>query len=153
MLRQQLNDALKAAMLAKDARVVSTVRLILAALKDRDIAARPRGVMDGIGDDEILQMLQSMIKQRRESIALYEQGGRLELAQQEADEIAIIERFLPRQMDEAETNEAVAAVIAEIGAGGIKDMGRVMAALKERFAGRMDFTKASAVTKKILGGG
>lgn len=152
MLRPQLNDALKTAMLAKDSKVVSTVRLILAALKDRDIAARSRGVTDGIGDDEIMQMLQSMIKQRRESISLYEQGGRLELAQQEADEITIIERFLPKQMDEAETAEAVAAVIAEIGAGGIKDMGRVMAALKERFAGRMDFTKASAVTKKALGG-
>lgn len=151
MLRQQLNDKLKTAMLAKDARMVSTVRLILAALKDRDIAARSRGVMDGIGDDEILSMLQSMIKQRRESIALYEQGGRLELAQQEQDEITIIETFLPKQMDDGETLEAVRAVIAEIGATGIKDMGKVMAALKERFAGRMDFTKASATTKRELG--
>ena len=152
MLRQQLNDQLKTAMLAKNARVVSTVRLILAALKDRDIAARSRNVMDGIGEDEILQMLQSMIKQRRESISLYEQGGRLELAQQEQDEIAIIETFLPKQMTEAETLDAVKVVIAEVGAGGIKDMGRVMAALKERFAGCMDFTKASAATKKELGG-
>jgi uncharacterized protein YqeY len=152
MLRPQLNDALKTAMLSKDSRVVSTVRLILAALKDRDIAARSRGVMDGISDDEILQMLQSMIKQRRESISLYEQGGRLELAQQEQDEIAIIERFLPRQLNEAEMTEAVSAVIAELGAVGIKDMGRVMAALKERHAGTMDFTKASALTKKLLGG-
>ncbi|AVM75789.1 GatB/YqeY domain-containing protein [Magnetospirillum gryphiswaldense] len=152
MLRPQLNDALKTAMLSKDSRVVSTVRLILAALKDRDIAARSRGVMDGISDDEILQMLQSMIKQRRESISLYEQGGRLELAQQEQDEIAIIERFLPRQLNEAEMTEAVSAVIAELGAGGIKDMGRVMASLKERHAGTMDFTKASALTKKLLGG-
>ena len=152
MLRPQLNDVLKTAMLSKDSRVVSTVRLILAALKDRDIAARSRGVMDGISDDEILQMLQSMIKQRRESISLYEQGGRLELAQQEQDEIAIIERFLPRQLNEAEMTEAVSAVIAELGAGGIKDMGRVMAALKERHAGTMDFTKASALTKKLLGG-
>lgn len=151
MLRPQLNEKLKTAMLAKDARVVSTIRLILAALKDRDIAARPRGVMDGISDDEILSMLQSMIKQRRESISLYEQGGRLELAQQEQDEISIIETFLPQQMSEAETLEAVRAVIAEIGAGGIKDMGKVMAVLKERFAGRMDFTKASAATKKELG--
>lgn len=152
MLRPQLNDTLKTAMLSKDSRVVSTVRLILAALKDRDIAARSRGVMDGISDDEILQMLQSMIKQRRESISLYEQGGRLELAQQEQDEIAIIERFLPRQLDEAEMTGAVSAIIAELGAGGIKDMGRVMAALKERHAGTMDFTKASALTKKLLGG-
>lgn len=152
MLRPQLNERLKTAMLAKDARMVSTVRLILAALKDRDIAARPRGVTDGIGDDEILSMLQSMIKQRRESIALYEQGGRLELAQQEQDEIDIIHTFLPKQMSEAETLDAVRAVIAELGAGGIKDMGRVMAALKERYAGHMDFTKASATTKKELGG-
>lgn len=152
MLRQQLNDALKAAMLAKDARTVSTVRLILAALKDRDIAARSRGVMDGITDDEILQMLSSMIKQRRESISLYEQGGRLELAQQEQDEIGIIERFLPRQLSEAEVAATVAAVVAEIGAQGIKDMGRVMAALKERYAGQMDFAKASGVVKKTLGG-
>ncbi|MBR9973071.1 GatB/YqeY domain-containing protein [Magnetospirillum sulfuroxidans] len=152
MLRTQLNDTLKSAMLSKDSRVVSTVRLILAALKDRDIAARSRAVMDGISDDEILQMLQSMIKQRRESISLYEQGGRLELAQQEQDEIAIIERFLPQQLSEAEMTDAVSAIIAELGAGGIKDMGRVMATLKERHAGTMDFTKASALTKKLLGG-
>jgi uncharacterized protein YqeY len=151
MLRPQLNEQLKTAMLAKNARVVSTIRLILAALKDRDIAARSRGVMDGIGDDEILSMLQSMIKQRRESISLYEQGGRLELAQQEQDEITIIETFLPKQMSEAESVEAIRAAIAEIGAGGIKDMGKVMAVLKERFVGRMDFTKASALTKKELG--
>lgn len=157
MLRQQLNDALKAAMLGKEKRTVSTVRLILAALKDRDIAARGRGVSDGIGEDEVLQMLQSMIKQRRESISLYEQGGRLELAQQEQDEISIIERFLPRQLNEKEVAEAVAATIAELGAGGLKDMGlkdmgKVMAALKERHAGQMDFTKASAAAKKALGG-
>ena len=152
MLRQQLNDALKAAMLSKETRTVATVRLILAALKDRDIAARPRGQADGIGDDEILQLLQSMIKQRRESISLYEQGGRQDLADQEGGEIAVIERFLPRQMSEAETAEAVAAAIAELGAGGLKDMGRVMATLKERFAGCMDFTKASALAKAALGG-
>jgi uncharacterized protein YqeY len=152
MLRQQLNDALKAAMLSKDARTVSTVRLILAALKDRDIAARPRGIADGIADDEILQMLQSMIKQRRESIVLYEQGSRPELAQQERDEIVVIERFMPRQMPEAEIAEAVAAVIADLGAGGLKDMGRVMAVLKDRYAGSMDFTKASARAKAALGG-
>ncbi len=152
MLRQRLNDALKTAMLSKDSRTVSTVRLILAALKDRDIAARPRGVADGIGDDEILLMLQSMIKQRRESIALYVQGGRQELAQQERDEIVVIERFMPRQMADAEIAEVVAAVIAELGAGGLKDMGRVTAVLKERHAGGMDFTKASARTKAALGG-
>jgi len=152
MLRQQLNDALKAAMLGKDARTVSTVRLILAALKDRDIAARPKGMADGIGEDEIRQMLQSMIKQRRESITLYEQGGRQELARQEAEEIAVIERFLPRQMGEDEIVAAVKAAIAETGAGGIKDMGKVMAALKASHAGSMDFAKAGAVVKKELGG-
>ena len=151
MLRQQLSDALKTAMLAKDARRVSTVRLILAALKDRDIAARPKGQADGIGEDEIRQMLQSMMKQRRESITMYEQGNRPELAKQEADEIAIIEGFLPRQFSEAEILAAVQAAIAETGATAIKDMGRVMAVLKERHAGQMDFTKASAVTKAQLG--
>jgi len=151
MLRKQLSDALKTAMLAKDSRRVSTVRLILAALKDRDIAARPKGLADGIGEDEIRQMLQSMIKQRRESITLYEQGNRPELAKQEADEIVIIETFLPRQMDEAEIVAAVKAAIAETGAGGLKDMGRVMAVLKERHVGQMDFTRASAVTKAELG--
>lgn len=152
MLRQQLNDALKAAMLGKDARTVSTVRLILAALKDRDIAARPKGVADGIGDDEIRQMLQSMIKQRRESITMYEQGGRPELAKQEADEIVIIEKFLPKQLDEAAITQAVKAAIAATGAGGIKDMGKVMAELKAKHAGTMDFAKAGAVVKKELGG-
>ena len=151
MLRQQLNDTLKTARLAKDGRKVSTVRLILAGLKDRDIAARPKGQADGIGEDEIRQMLQSMIKQRRESITLYEQGNRPELAKQEAEEIAIIETFLPRQFSETEILAAVKAVIAEVGAGGIKDMGRVMALLKERHAGQMDFTRASAVTKAELG--
>ncbi len=152
MLRQRLNEALKQAMLAKDQRTVSTVRLILAALKDRDIAARGRGVTEGISDDEILQMLQSMVKQRRESIALYEQGGRLELAQQEAEEIAIIERFLPHQLSEAETAEAVRALVDEMGASGLKDMGKVMAGLRERHAGQMDFARASAIVKRQLGG-
>jgi len=150
MLRQRLNDALKTAMLSKDARTVSTVRLIMAALKDRDIAARPRGLTDGIPEEEILSMLQSMMKQRRESIALYEQGGRLELAQQEAEEITIIERFLPTQFSEEQVAEAVKTIIAEIGAQGLKDMGRTMAALKERYAGQMDFTKASATVKAQL---
>ena len=151
MLRQQFNEALKTAMLAKDARTVSTVRLIVAALKDRDIAARSRGVTDGIPDEEVLSMLQQMVKQRRESITLYEQGGRLDLAQQEMEEIDIISRFLPKQMSEAEMNEAVKAVIAEIEAKTLKDMGRVMAVLKERFAGTMDFTKASLTVKGLLG--
>lgn len=151
MLRKQLSDALKTAMLAKDTRSVSTVRLILAALKDRDIAARPKGQADGISNDEILQMLQSMIKQRRESITMYEQGNRPELAKQEGEEIVIIEKFLPQQMGEDQIQAAISAIIDEIGAGGIKDMGRVMALLKERHAGQMDFAKASAAVKGQLG--
>jgi uncharacterized protein YqeY len=150
MLRARFNDELKAAMKAKDPRAVSTVRLILAALKDRDIAARGRGITEGIGDDEIGDLLQKMIRQRRESIELYQQGKREDLAQQEREEIAIIERFLPQQMSESETAAAVSALIAELGAGSIKDMGRVMAALKQRHAGQMDFSKASALVKERL---
>ncbi|MBF0356074.1 MAG: GatB/YqeY domain-containing protein [Alphaproteobacteria bacterium] len=150
MLRTRLNGALKTAMLAKEVRAVSTVRLILAALKDRDIAARSKGNLDGISEDDILGMLQSMIKQRRESIGLYEQGGRLELAQQEQEEIVIIERFLPRQMTEAEADAAIKAVLAEIDAKGLKDMGRVMTCLRERHAGQMDFGKASSLVKTQL---
>jgi uncharacterized protein YqeY len=150
MLRARFNDELKAAMKAKDPRAVSTVRLILAALKDRDIAARSRGITEGIGDDEIGDLLQKMIRQRRESIELYQQGKREDLAQQEREEIAIIERFLPQQMSESETAAAVSALIDELGAGSIKDMGRVMAALKQRHAGQMDFSKASALVKERL---
>ncbi|CAA6604442.1 conserved hypothetical protein [Rhodospirillaceae bacterium LM-1] len=150
MLRTALNEALKTAMLAKEARAVSTVRLILAALKDRDIAARSKGNMDGISEDEILGMLQSMIKQRRESITLYEQGGRLELAQQEQEEIVVIERFLPRQMSAEETDAAIKAVLADVEAKGLKDMGKVMTALRERHAGQMDFGKASGIVKSLL---
>ncbi len=151
MLRTRLNEALKEAMRAREQRAIGTVRLILAALKDRDIAARSRGVSDGIPDDEIHQMLQSMIKQRRESIAMYEQGGRLELAEQEAEEISIIERFLPKQMGDAEVEAAVSDTIRDLEAANLKDMGRVMTALRERFAGRMDFGKASQAVKAQLG--
>lgn len=150
VIRERLNETLKAAMLAKDARKVSTVRLILAALKDRDIAARPRGLAEGIPEEEVLQLLQSMIKQRRESIGLYRQGGRPELAEQEEQEIAVIASFLPAQLSEAEVTDAVEAAICGCGAQGLKDMGRVMASLRERFAGRMDFSKASALVKQKL---
>ncbi|MDK9719584.1 MAG: GatB/YqeY domain-containing protein [Rhodospirillales bacterium] len=150
MLRTALNEALKTAMLAKETRAVSTVRLILAALKDRDIAARSKGNMDGISEDDILSMLQSMIKQRKESISLYEQGGRLELAQQEQEEIGVIERFLPKQMSAEESEAAIKAALAEVEAKGLKDMGRVMTALRERHAGQMDFGKASALVKSLL---
>jgi uncharacterized protein YqeY len=150
MLRARFNEALKTAMKSKHERGVATLRLILAALKDRDIAARGKGNQDGISDEEVAQMLRSMIKQRRESIDLYEQGGRVELAEQERQEIAIIEEFLPRQMSAEETSAAVKALIQEIGAGGLKDMGKVMAALKERYAGRMDFAQASKTVKQLL---
>ncbi len=151
MLRTRLNDSLKAAMKAKETLTVATVRLILAALKDRDIAARGKGNLEGIDEDGILAMLQSMIKQRRESIVLYEKGGRLELARQEAEEITVIEQFLPRQLTEDEMAEAIMAVIEDVEAKSLKDMGRTMAALKERYAGRMDFAKASARVKEQLG--
>jgi uncharacterized protein len=151
MLRERLSEALKLSMKAKNQRAVSTLRLILAALKDRDIAARGRGVTDGIGEPEIIEMMQKMVRQRHESIELFERGNRPELAQQEAEEIAIIEGYLPKQLDEAETLQAVDAVVAELGAGNLKDMGRVMAALKQRFGGRMDFAKAGARVKQKLG--
>jgi hypothetical protein len=149
-LRTRLNDALKVAMKAKDVRAVSTVRLILAALKDRDIAARGKGNSEGIDDSEILQMLQTMVKQREESISLYEKGGRLELAQQEQEEIDIIRGYLPKQLSEQEIAAAVKQVVAELGASSLKDMGRTMAALRERYAGQMDFTKASSAVKAQL---
>jgi hypothetical protein len=150
MLRVQLNDALKEAMKARDQRTVSTVRLILAALKDRDIAARAKGVTDGIGEEEIVEMLHKMVRQRREAIELYEQGGRLELAQQEQEEIAVIERFLPKQMSEAEMAAAVAEAVSVVGAATLKDMGKVMGELKQRYAGRMDFAKAGQLVKQKL---
>lgn len=152
MLRPRLNEALTAAMKAKQPRRVSTVRLILAAIKDRDIAARSGGERDGVNDEEILQILQKMIKQRQDSIAHYEEGGRLELAQQEQEEIDIINEFLPEQLSGDEMSAAIAEVLAETGASGVKDMGRVMAALKERYAGRMNFSEAAAAVKKQLAG-
>ncbi len=151
MLREAFTERLKTAMRAKDARTMSTVRLVLAGLKERDVAARGSGNPAGIADPEILRMLQGMIKQRRESIVLYRQGNRPELAQQEEAEIAIIESFLPRQMSEAEIAAAAKAAIADTGAAGPKDMGRVMAALRERHAGVMDMAKAGVAVKLLLG--
>lgn len=151
MLRQKFTDSLKEAMKEKNLLTVSTVRLIIAKLKDQDIDARGKGNASGIGDPEIQQMLQGMIKQRRESITLYDQGGRPELAEKERGEIAIIERFLPKQLSDAEIEVAVKEIIASIGASGMKDMGRTMAALKERYTGQMDSAKASQVVKRLLG--
>ena len=150
MLRERLGEELKTAMKAKEQHKVSTLRLILAALKDRDIAVRANGQPDGISDDEILELFTKMVRQRRESIKLYEEGGRIDLAGREAEEIKIIEAFLPRQLGDDEVAAAVAEVIAEVGAQGLKDMGPVMAALKQRYAGRMDFGKASALVKQRL---
>lgn len=150
MLREQLSEAYKTALKAKEQQTVSTVRLINAALKDRDIAARERGITDGIDDTEILLMLQQMIKQRRDSIAMYEQGGRLDLVEQEQSEISVIERFMPQQLTGADMEKAIQSLIEELGASSIKDMGRTMAALKERYAGQMDFAKASGMVKSHL---
>ncbi|HYH39826.1 MAG TPA: GatB/YqeY domain-containing protein [Azospirillum sp.] len=153
MLRERFNEALKESMKAKDQRALSTVRMVLAKLKDKDIEARGKGVTTGIEEGEILAMLQGMVKQRQESIALYEQGGRQELADQEREEIAVIERFLPKQMSESEALEAIRAIIAETGAASVKDMGKVMAELRARYAGQMDFGKASGLIKQQLSGG
>lgn len=153
MLRDDINQALKDAMKAKDARAVSTLRLILAAIKDRDIAARGEGNAEGIGDAEVMKVLETMVKQRRESIALYAKGGRQDLVEQETAEIGIIQRFLPEQMSEDEIAAAVEGAVAELGAVSLKDMGRTMAYLRERYAGRMDFAKAGALLKARLGAG
>lgn len=151
MLRERLDTDLKNAMKAREKRALSTIRLILTAIKDRDIAARSKGNADGISDQDIYQVLQTMVRQRRDAIELYEQGDRLELAEQEAEEIKIIEGFQPQQLNDGEIGDAIGAVIEEIGAGGIKDMGRAMGLLRERYPGQMDFGKASAVVKKQLG--
>ena len=152
MLRSLVSQQLKDAMRSKDKRAVSTLRLIMAAIKDRDIAVRVDGITEGVDNSDILQLLQKMIKQRQESIRMYEEGGRLELAQQERDEIGIIEGFLPKQLDDDEVAAAVDAVIAELSAASMKDMGPLMTALRERYAGVIDFAKASAVAKARLMG-
>ena len=137
-------------MLSKDSCATATIRLVLAALKDRDIAARSKERTEGLDDGEILALLQTMLKQRRESIAMYEKGKRPDLAEREAREIEVIRQFLPEQMDEASTAEAVDGVVAELEADGLKDMGRVMGALRARYTGRMDFSRASALAKESL---
>jgi len=149
-LRQLLNDSMKEAMKSKDAKRLATVRLMLAALKDRDIAARTETSRDLLGDDEILSLMAKMIKQREESAVAFDAGKRPELAAGERAEIAIIRSFMPAQMDDAGVKAAAQTVIAELGASSIKDMGKVMAAMKERYAGQMDFARASAVVKEIL---
>jgi uncharacterized protein YqeY len=150
MLRDRFMSDLKEAMKAGEKPRLGTIRLIQAALKDKDIEARGAG-KGPIPDDEILQLLQKMVKQRQESAKMYGDGGRPELADQENAEIAVISVYLPKQMDEAEARAAIAAVIAETGAAGVKDMGKVMGELKARHAGQMDFGKASPLVKQLLG--
>ena len=148
-MREAFNTALKDAMRSGDKVKVATVRMITAALKDRDIEARGAG-KGPLGDDEILSLMQKMIKQRQESQKIYEDNGRPELAAQEAAEIAVIASFMPAQLSDAEIDAAIAAAIAETGAAGMKDMGKVVGKLKEKYAGRMDFAKASAAVKAKL---
>ena len=150
-LRDQIMQAMKDAMKAGDKARLSTIRLMQSAIKDKDIASRTDGRNDGVSDAEILEVFTKMVKQRRESAELYEKGGRADLVAQERGEIAVIEEFMPKQLGDAETKAAVEAVVKELGATTIKDMGKVMAALKTQYAGQMDFGKAGGVVKGLLG--
>jgi len=150
-LRDQFTAELKTAMKAGDAPRTSTLRMILARLKDTDIAARPKGIA-AVPDEEVMAMLRGMVKSRRESVALYTQGNRPELAAKEQAEIAVIESFLPRQMDDAALAEAIGAAITETGAAAVRDMGRVMAALKSRHGAALDMARAGAAVRAKLGG-
>jgi uncharacterized protein YqeY len=153
MIREKLTGALKDAMLAKAEIATATIRMINAAIKQKDIdVARPRGDQQ-ISEDEILNLLQGLIKSRRESIELYKQGNRQDLVDKEQAEIAVIEQFLPKQLSEEETKAAIREVAAEVGASSVKDMGKVMGALKSKYAGQLDMTKASAIVKQVLAGG
>jgi len=149
-LRTRISAAFKAAMKNQEAARLATLRLISAAIKDRDIALRGEGSEDGVGDDEVLAILGRMIKQRRESARAYEEGGRLDLAERERAEIAVIEEFLPRRLNDEEVGEAIDDAIAETGAQSIRDMGRVMATLKGRYTGRMDFGDVGLKVKERL---
>lgn len=148
-MREEFANALKQAMKSQDKRSISTIRLIQAAVHDRDIVSRGAG-KDPVSDDEIAQILAKMIKQREESARLYEEGSRLELAEQEREEIAVIRSFLPKQLEDEAVKRACEQVIDEVGADGLRDMGRCMNALKEKFPGRMDFGKASGIVKDML---
>jgi len=150
--REEFSQALKGALKSKDQIAMSTIRLITAAMKDRDIAARGNGNDEGIGEGEILSLLQSMVKQRQESSKMYRENDRAELADREEAEITVIERFLPAQMSEDDTAAAIDAIIAETGASSIKDMGKVMGVLKEKYAGQLDMAKAGGAVKAKLAG-
>ena len=151
MLRDDMNNALKEAMKAKNERTVSTLRMVNSTIKNADIDARGQG-KPPLSDGDLLGVFQKMIKQRQESVELYDKGGRAELADQEREEIAIISAYLPKQMSEADVKAAIASVIAETNAAGMKDMGKVIAALKAKYAGQMDFGKASGLVKAALAG-
>jgi uncharacterized protein len=150
VLREEINTALKDAMKARDERRVSTLRLVSAAIKNADIEAQLSG-RPALSDDDVLAVLQKMVKQRQESVAIYDQAGRKELADRERREIEIINGYLPQQMSETQMRAAVTGIIDQVGAQGIKDMGKVMAALKARYVGKMDFSKASVLVKGMLG--
>ncbi len=152
MLREAISGKLKDAMRSKDTLKTATLRLIIAAIQDRDIAVRTDGNPDGISDDEVMKVLQTMVKQRQESIKMYEKGNRPELAAQEAKEISIIRAFMPEQMSNTEIELAVSQLLVETGASSLKDMGSSMAALRKLYAGRMDFGKASEILKAALTG-
>jgi hypothetical protein len=149
MLRDAINTAVKEAMKAKDERKLSTLRMVNSTIKNADIDARGQG-KPPLSDDDLLGLLQKMIKQRQESVELYDKGGRAELAAQEREEIAVISAYLPKQLSDDEVKAAIAAVIGETGAAGIKDMGKVIGALKAKYAGQMDFGKASGLVKAAL---
>jgi uncharacterized protein YqeY len=149
-MREKFSSELKAAMKAGEKRRVDTIRMIIAALKDKEIEARGQGKT--VSDEDILALLQKMTKSRKESQEIFEKAGRADLATQESEELAIIQGFLPSQMSQAEVEQAIAAAIAESGATSIKDMGRVIGALKGKYPGRMDFANASALVKRMLGG-
>ena len=149
MLRDDLQNSLKEAMKQRDTKTVNAVRLIIAGQKEKDVEARGKG-LEKAGDDVLLAMMQTMIKQRNESVRIYKENGRDDLAAKELDEIEVISRFLPKQMSTEEIEAAVKDAVAQTGATGIKDMGKVMGALKGKYAGQMDFGAASAVIKKIL---
>lgn len=152
-LRARVTAAMKQAMKDKDSARLSTIRLINAAIKDRDIALRGEGRDDGVGDAEILSILAKMVKQRRESAKTYEEGGRLDLAERELAEITVIEDFLPRKLSDEEVTRAVDAAVAEVGADSIRDMGRVMGSLKAKYSGQMDFGAVGALIKARLAQG
>ena len=149
-MREKFSSELKAAMKAGEKRRVDTIRMIMAALKDKDIEARGQG--KAVSGEDILVLLQKMVKSRKESLEIYEKAGRTDLVTQESEEIAVIHSFLPQQLTDAEMEQAINTAIAETGAASIKDMGRVVAALKGKYAGRMDFGKASALVKEKLSG-